>query len=159
MRFDVSTGRQSQVSWADYVADRRSRPGLFTGPDRRPRGCISCETNRDGLYPSLWFVARDDRLVLGGDYGLAFQEVPFTPTVTLTGRRLHLRVPARYLDSQEWRTSQWLDADRVVLAGHGPHSSDGPALFTCRLSTGACRHLVTLPDNVNTVAAENGGRG
>ena len=57
------------------------------------------------------------------------------------------------------RATQWLDADRVVLVGHGLHSYDGPALFECRLSTGSCRYRVTLPDNVNTVAGENGGRG
>jgi hypothetical protein len=160
MRFDVASGRQSRVSWADYEADRRRRPGLFTGPNRRPAGCISCVVNRDGLYPSIMLVPRGGRLVLGGDYGLDVRAIPgSTPTVALTGRPVHLRVPARYLDSEEWRTSQWLDADRVVLAGHGLHSYGGPALFDCRLSTGECRYVVTLPDNVNTVAGETGGRG
>jgi hypothetical protein len=158
-RFDVASGRQSEVSWSEYVADRRSRPGLFAGPSRRPAGCISCVVDRDGLYPSIMLVPRGRRLVLGGDYGLELREVPFTPTVVRTGDPVRLRVPRRYLDSEEWRTSQWLDADRVVLAGHGLHSYDGPALFECRLSTGSCRYRVTLPDNVNTVAGENGGRG
>jgi hypothetical protein len=132
MRFDPASGRQSQVSTADYDADRRARPGLLTGraADRQIR--------RGVMF--LSFVRRGDRLVGGGVWEAA--EPGFPSTVALTGQPLRLRHPARNArraardDPQVLQLTQWLDPDRVVLLDDYAHETD---LVTCRLSTGECR--------------------
>ncbi len=153
-RFDTATGVHTQVSWADYQADRRSRPGLLTGPDQRPRGCISCVISPDGLYRALSFVRRGGRLVLGGDYGLDFRAVSpedrFTPTVALTDRPVRLRLPRHYEDAERWLITQWLDPDHVVLLADGEPAGVTDVgktieLLICDLSTGSCR-IAAGPD-------------
>lgn len=122
MRFDLASREQSRVSRADYVADRRARPGLLIG--RHDHGQSSV---------FLDFRRRGDRLVVDGG----------EPTVVLTGQPLRLRVPAgdRHLDGLT--LTQWLDADRVVLVGNDSH--DGNDLVVCRLSTGRCQ-VAVRPD-------------
>jgi hypothetical protein len=154
MRFDRATGTQGQLTWADYQADRRSRPGLLTGPDQRPRGCISCVISPDGLYRALSFVRRGSRLVLGGDYGLDFRAVSpedrFTPTVALTDRPVRLRLPRHYEDAERWLITQWLDPEHVVLLADGEPAGVTDIgktieLLICDLSTGSCR-IAAGPD-------------
>jgi hypothetical protein len=136
MRFDTASGRQSPISMADYEADRRARPGLLTGPsnDRQIR--------RGVMY--LHFVRHGNRLVADGvREGRPDGGKEFTPTVALTGQPLRLRLPASDRNPDEFHMTQWLDGDRVVLDSH---SVDGPDLLVCRLSTGACRLAVHIPD-------------
>jgi len=157
MRFDRATGAQHQVSWADYVADRRSRPGLLTGPDHRPAGCISCVISPDGLYRALSFVRHGRRLVLGADYGLDFRAVSpedrFAPTVALTGQPVRLRLPPHYEDAERWLITQWLDPDQVVLLADGEPAGVSDLgktveLLVCRLTTGDCR-VAAGPDQAD----------
>jgi hypothetical protein len=146
-RLDIGSGIQSEVTWAEYQAERRSRPGLLTGPDRRPSACLTCGVRRDGLYPSLSFVRRGRRLVVAGDFGLRIRALPVADrrtTVALTGQPVLLRLPPRSREAEQWVLTQWLDPDRVVLWADG-----APAgvrilgkrfeLLVCRLSTGGCR--------------------
>lgn len=148
MRFDVATGQQTQVRWADYVADRRSRPELLTGPDHSPQGCQTCVISPDGLYHWLSFVRIGHGLVLGDDYGLDFRavtpEARFAPTVARTGRPVRLRLPAHYEDAERWVLTQWLDPDQVVLWADGEPAGVSDLgktieLLVCRLTTGECR--------------------
>jgi hypothetical protein len=166
-RFDPATGVHTQVSWADYQADRRTRPGLLTGPDHRPRGCISCVISPDGLYRALSFVRRGDHLVLGADYGLDFKAVSpedeFTPTVALNDRPVRLRLPPRYEDAERWLITQWLDPDHVVLLADGEPAGVTDVgktieLLVCRLSTGDCR-VEAGPDQADGVFTPAGPAG
>jgi hypothetical protein len=138
MRFEKASSLQSEVDWAGYEADRRSRPGVLTGPydgDARVEGPVT--------YDSIGFERRGRRLVAaGGGSGAGF-----IPTVALTGRPVRLRLPAGDRTSDALAITQWLDADRVVLVG--PHSyggADGTELLVCRLSTGGCRLAARFPD-------------
>ena len=145
MRFDKASGRQSRVNWADYEADRRTRPGLLTGPydgDAHVRGDVD--------YDSIGFARRADRLV-GWSRGV---EIPLT--VAMTGQPLRLHLPTAYTPSRRYShgmnlsdltIAQWLDADRVVLA-----DDDTTDLLVCRLSTGGCRVAVRIPGD-NYLAA------
>jgi hypothetical protein len=136
MRYEKASGLQTQVDWTGYEADRRSRPGVLTGPydgDARVEGPVD--------YESIGFVRRGARLV-GWSRGVA---IPLT--VALTDRPLRLRPPAGHRTADTLAITQWLDADRVVLVG--PHSyggADGTELLVCRLSTGGCRLAVRFPD-------------
>lgn len=167
MRLDRATGAQDRVTWADYQADRRSRPGLLTGPDHRPRSCISCVISPDGLYRALSFVRRGHRLVLGADYGLAFRAVTpedrFAPTVALTGQPVRLRLPPHYEDAERWLIAQWLDPDRVVLLADGEPADvtdrgKTVELLTCALSTGDCR-IAAGPDQADGAFTLSGPAG
>ena len=143
MRFDTDSGRQSRVSVADFDADRRSRPGLLTGPSGPER--------RGGLFAR--FVSDGWRLLATGDE----PGDRFTPTVALTGRPVRLRLPSRDREPSDRALTQWLDADRVVLAG--TDSADGTDLLVCRLSTGSCRLAVHLPGDGYTEPGPAGIRG
>jgi hypothetical protein len=131
--YETASGRHSRVSTADYEADRRARPGLFTGPSDDP------QIRRGVMY--LHFVRHGNRLVADGIWET--RGVEFIPTVALTGQPLRLRLPAGDRNPHNFHMTQWLDGDRVVL---DPHSEDGPDLLVCRLSTGACRLAVHVPD-------------
>jgi hypothetical protein len=135
MRFEKASGLQAQVGWAGYEADRRSRPGVLTGP--------SDDSVARGGGPALRFVRRGGRLVAdGGEPGAGF-----IPTLALTGRPVRLRMPAGDRTSDALAITQWLDADRVVLvAPHSYGGADGTELLVCRLSTGGCRLAVRFPD-------------
>jgi hypothetical protein len=151
MRFEKASGLQAQVGWADYEADRRSRPGVLTGPyvgDARVEGPVS--------YEFIGFVRRGGRLFAdGGEPGAVF-----TPTVALTGRPVRLRMPAGDRTSDALAISQWLDADRVVLvAPHSYSGADGTELLVCRLSTGGCRLAARFPDANYTEAGPAGIHG
>jgi hypothetical protein len=122
MRFDTTSGQQSRVSRADYLADRRARPGLLTEADDHGRGSLFLD-----------FKRRGDRLVV--DRG--------QPTVALTGQPLRLRLPADDRNPHRLTLTQWLDPDRVVLVGTDSH--DGNDLVVCRLSTGSCQRAVRVP--------------
>jgi hypothetical protein len=92
--------------------------------------------------------------------------------VTPDGKPLRLELPpGRHYPEGLW-IAQWLDADRLAITGVRPHvppcsaspggcatTHDDPDLMVCRLSTGSCRFVVTLPDNRNTLAGQHGGRG
>jgi hypothetical protein len=130
MRFDTASGRQTRVSADDYDADRRSRPGLVTGPSGSAR--------RGGLF--LSFVPEGRRLFAAG----VEPGARFTPTVALTGRPLRLLLPREDRNPSDHALTQWLDGDRVVLVE--PESRDGTHLLVCRLSTGTCRLVARLPD-------------
>jgi hypothetical protein len=137
-RFEKASGLQAQVDWAGYESDRRSRPGVLSGPyvgDAKVEGPVT--------YEFLGFVRRGGRLFADGGE----PDAVFTPTVALTGRPVRLRMPAGDRSSDALAITQWLDADRVVLVG--PHSyggADGTELLVCRLSTGVCRLAVRFPD-------------
>ena len=135
MRFDAGSGQQTEVTSADYEADRLGRPGVLTGP--------SDDSVARGGGPALRFVRRGQHLVAdGGDPG-----AEFTPTVALTGRPVRLRLPAGYRTSDDLAITQWLDADSVVLvAPHSYGGADGTELLVCRLSTGGCRLAVRFLD-------------
>jgi hypothetical protein len=139
MRFDTASGRQTQVSTADYDADRRARPGLLTG--RSGDGQI-----RRGVV-FLSFLRHGDRLVAGGTWEA--RDPGFPSAVALTGRPLRLRHPARDArkeardDPQVLQMTQWLDPDRVVLLDDYDDETD---LVTCRLSTGGCRVTLRIAD-------------
>lgn len=124
MRYDTTSGQQSQVSRADYLADRQARPGVLTESD--PDGAGS-------LF--LPFIRRGDRLV--ADHGEL-------PTVAQSGLPLRLRLPADERTPQGLMLTQWLDPDRVVLVGTNSH--DGHDLVVCRLSTGRCQVAVHIPN-------------
>ena len=132
MRFDTASGNGTEVSPDEVEADRRSRPGLLAGPSGVP------EERRGVMW--LRFLRRGDHLVAAGQE----RDVSFTPTVVLTGRPVRLRLPARFDDPEDLALTQWLDADRVVLAGGGPDNATD--LFVCRLSTGTCRPAVRFSD-------------
>jgi hypothetical protein len=138
MRFEKASGLQARVDWAGYEADRRSRPGVLTGPyigDARVEGPVT--------YEFIGFVRRGARLLAdGGEPG-----VGFIPTLALTGRPVRLRMPAGDRTSDALAITQWLDADRVVLvAPHSYSGADGTELLVCRLSTGGCRLAASFPD-------------
>jgi hypothetical protein len=135
MRFDTASGQQTEVTGADYEADRLGRPGVLTGP--------SDDSVAHGGGPALRFVRRGGRLVAdGGEPGAGF-----IPTLALTGRPVRLRMPAGDRTSDALAITQWLDADRVVLvAPHSYGGADGTELLVCRLSTGGCRLAVRFPD-------------
>ncbi len=135
MRFDTASGRQSPVSMADYQADRRARPGLFTGPsdDRQIR--------RGVMF--LSFVRHGNRLVAGGIWE-AGTESEFTASVTTTGQPVRLRLPPSDRNLNDLKVTQWLDPDRVVLVAND--SSDRTGLLVCRLSTGGCQMAVRSSD-------------
>jgi hypothetical protein len=135
LRFDTASGRQTEVTWADYEADRVTRPGVLTGPSD---GSVA-----RGGGPALRFLRRGQRLVAdGGDPG-----AEFIPTVALTGRPVRLRMPAGDRSSDALALTQWLDADRVVLvAPHSYGGADGTELLVCRLSTGGCQLAARFPD-------------
>jgi hypothetical protein len=153
-RFDPATGRQTEVTWAEYTADRRARPGLVTTADG------------DRMYVHL--VARGRELAVSRqDSGKVLPAV-----VTVSGQELKLRLPAGYRYPDGLDLTQWLDADRVVLAGVRPYvpacsrspagcrwTHDDPDVLVCRLSTGSCRFVARLPDNRNTLAGQHGGYG
>jgi hypothetical protein len=122
MRFDTTSGQQTWVSRAAYLADRRARPGLLTGPHDHGRGSLFVDINRRG-----------DRLVVD----------PGT-TVALTGQPLRLRLPASDRNPENFLLTQWLDPDRVVLVGTDSHHDND--LVVCRFSTGRCRLTVRIPD-------------
>ena len=128
MRYDTASGQQSRVSRADYLVDRRSRPGLLT------------ESSSDGVGSLfLPFIRRGDRLV--SDHGEL-------PTVAQSGLPLRLRLPADERTPQGLMLTQWLDPDRVVLVGTNSH--DGHDLVVCRLSTGRCQVAVHIPNTTRT---------
>jgi hypothetical protein len=130
MRFDTRSGQQTPVSRADYLADRRARPGLLTEAHDHGRGSLFLD-----------FTRRGDRLVADGG----------EPTVVLTGQPLRLRMPADDRNPHGLTLTQWLDPDRVVLVGTDSH--DGTDLVVCRLSTGRCQVAVRIPDaNFNFTA-------
>ena len=139
MRLDTASGGQSQVSAADYDADRQARPGLLTGrsEDRQIR--------RGVLF--LSFVRHGDRLVAGGIWEAG--DPGFPATVALTGQPLGLRYPVRNAhreigaDPQVLTLTQWLDPDRVVLLDDHDDQTD---LLICRLSTGECRLTLRIAD-------------
>ena len=135
MRFDAGSGQQTEVTSADYEADRLGRPGVLTGP--------SDDSVARGGGPALRFVRRGHHLLAdGGDPG-----AEFIPTLALTGRPVRLRMPAGDRTSDALAITQWLDADRVVLvAPHSYGGADGTELLVCRLSTGGCRLAVRFPD-------------
>lgn len=139
MRFDTADGRQSQVSTADYDADRRARPGLLTGRSDDP------QIRRGVVF--LSFARHGDRLVAGGTWEAA--QPGFPSTVALTGQPLRLRHPARNArreareDPQVLQLTQWLDPDRVVLLDDYDDAVD---LVICRLSTGGCRVTLRVAD-------------
>jgi hypothetical protein len=131
MRFEKPSGLQAQVGWASYEADRRSRPGVLTGPydgDTRVDGPVD--------YEFIGFVRRGAGLV-GWSRGVA---IPLT--VPLTDRPLRLRLPATDLTSEDLAIAQWLGADQVVLFGTG--ESPRTDVLVCRLSTGSCRLVARL---------------
>lgn len=137
MRFDTASGRHTSVSTAEYDADRRTRPGLFTGQSRDPH------VRRGAMF--LSFVRRGERLVARGTWEAG--EPGFPSTVALTGQPLRLSHPARHPrrgnqdDPHVLQLTQWLDPDRVVLLdGY----DDGTDLVICRLSTGGCRVAVRV---------------
>ena len=166
MRFDVASQEQTEVTWTEYVADRRSRPRLLTGPNRRIEGCTSCIVSRDGLYHSLTFVRDGRRLVPGGDFGLTIRALPASEqatTVAVTGRPVRLRLPSGYEDAEQWLLTQWLDDDRVVLLADGepPDVKDvgkTVELLVCRLSTGSCR-ITAGPEQADGVFTPPGWAG
>jgi hypothetical protein len=96
MRFDTTSGQQTPVGRADYLADRRARPGLLTEAHDHGRGSLFLD-----------FKRRGDRLVADGG----------APTVVLTGQPLRLRMPADDRTPHRLTLTQWLDPDRVVLVG------------------------------------------
>lgn len=166
MRFDVGSQLQTEVTWDEYVADRRSRPGLLTGPDHRPPGCISCVISPDGLYRSHSFVRRGSRLVLGADYGLRIHALPASDrsiTVALTGTPVNLRLPRGYEDAERWVLTQWLDADHIVLWADGEPAGvtdrgKTVELLICQLSTGDCR-VAAGPDQADGLFTPPGPAG
>ena len=130
LRFDTTSGQQSRVSRAAYLADRQARPGLLTGPRDHGQGSLF-----DG------FERRGDRLFVdGGD-----------PTLVLTGQPLRLRLPADNRNPDNLTLTQWLDPDRVVLVGTDSHHDND--LVVCRLSTGRCQVTVRIPDAIHNFAA------
>ncbi len=135
MRYEKASGLQAQVDWAGYEADRRSRPGVLTGPydgDARVEGLVD--------YEFIGFFRRGARLISSS------RAVPIPLTVALTGRPVRLHLPAGYRHSDDLTITQWLDADRVVLVGADPNDDFlGTELLVCRLSTGGCRLAVRLP--------------
>jgi hypothetical protein len=154
MLFDVATGTQTATTWADYLAERRSRPGLVSTPEG------------DWTYGHL--VAQGRRIVVAGQDS----DPVLSATVSATGQPLRLRLPAGRRYPEGLDIAQWLDADRVVLSGVRPYAPacsrrpggctwthDDPDLLVCRLSTGGCRFVLRLPDNRNTLAGQHGGRG
>jgi hypothetical protein len=140
MRFEKASGLQAQVDWAGYDADRRSRPGVLSGPydgDTRVEGPV--------LYEFLGFVRRGGRLVADAGHPGG----GFVPTVALTGRPVRLRLAAYDRTSDALVITAWLDADRVVLVGtdSAPGAEGTTDLLVCRLSTGGCRLAVRFHDS------------
>ncbi len=144
MRLDTSTGTQTEVPWATYISDRRSRPRLFFGPTDRPDAPFNpFPDNRPGAE-AITFGRQGDRLVaedLGG--------VAAAARLGLSGPEVRLRLPAGYDDADAFFTVEWLDDVRVVLMADNKDD-----LFVCRLPGGRCKAVAKGP-----LFADFGGRG
>jgi hypothetical protein len=130
-RFDVRRGTQVRVSWASYIADRRSRPRLLS----------STGADEPVFFEKTHFTRHGDRLV-GGDLGLG---QTYTVRDARTGTPIPLRLPRGYDAAQDnFHLAQWLDDESfTVVAGWYGHDelTDGDILL-CRTSGGRCRVLV-----------------
>jgi hypothetical protein len=135
MRLDVSTGRQLQIPWASYVADRRSRPRTPVSPqiEEIDDGRVVTPGHAEPKF-SEGFTFRPDGTHLLGDDGT----VEVTVRVARTGKPLKLRVCPGYTDADFFGIIQWIGDDRVVVS-----AEDAGDLFICRLSSGRCRIAVT----------------
>jgi hypothetical protein len=138
-RLETSTGTESEVPWAAYVSDRRSRPRTFTRP-------IRGEANTPGpVYDdSINFLHRGGRLVADDGGG---GEV--TARLASSGKPVRLRLPDGYADVDAFFMLTWLDDDRVVLQADNDRD-----LLVCRLPGGRCHTVVEGP-----VLADFAGRG
>lgn len=137
MRFDVTTGQQTTVSWESYWATRRSWSRTLMSP---PHGVeISDASGTHVVRPPHADPELNDKYgfrlegtrLLGGDYG-----VDVTVRLAQTGQRLQVRMPARYPSGTAFGITQWLDDNHVVM-----WSEDG-SLLVCPVPDGRCRTIV-----------------
>jgi hypothetical protein len=144
MRLDTATGTQTEVPWATYISDRRSRPRLFFGPTDKPDSPYNpFPYNRPGAE-KITFGRQGDRLVAeDGSGGVV------TARVGPNGEPVRLRLAPGYPEVDDFFMVGWLDDDRVVLQADNDNS-----LLVCRLPSGRCRTVVAGP-----LLADFGGRG
>jgi hypothetical protein len=149
LRYDVASDRTDTIDRETYEAELRAEPRAFQGA----RG-DSVSRVRVAVSALGWTFTRDGQRLVPGDPSLA----------RTTGEPVDLRWPgaAAVSDPAEgfW-VSQWLDDDRVVLAGY-QDTGDGPDgigmadsyaasyvdLLVCTLSTGVCD--LTVPRSPDT---------
>jgi hypothetical protein len=139
MRLDASTGIQTEVPWAAYMSDRRSRPRMFSRP-------IRGEANTPGpVYDDTINFLREGNHLVADDGG----GVVVTARVASTGEPVRLRLATGYPEVDDFFMIAWLDDNRVALQADNDNS-----LLVCRLPSGLCRTVVKGP-----VLADFGGRG
>ena len=137
MRFDVTTGQQTTVSWASYWAARHSWSRTLMSPPHGVEVSDSSGTHvvrpphADPELNDTFGFQFDGTHLQGGDFG-----VPVSVRLARTGQPLQLRVPAGYPTGSYFGISQWLDDDHVVM-----WSEDG-SLLVCPVPDGRCRTVV-----------------
>ena len=130
MRLETSTGEQTEVSWAAYQADRRSRPRMLSGPYTGDAGLAG-----PVFHENTAFVRVGDRLVAHD------RDVDFTAREARTDKALRLRLPSGYTSADTFELVQWLDDDRVAVFAYRDRMTeiaDAGDIFVCRLSSGRC---------------------
>lgn len=137
MKFDVTTGQQTTVSWESYWATRRGWPRTLMSP---PHGEEISDANGTHvvrpphadpeLNDSYGFRLEGTRL-LGDDRG-----VEVSVRLAQTGQPLQLRMPDGYPSGSYFGITQWLDDNHVVV-----WSEDG-SLLVCPVPDGRCRTTV-----------------
>lgn len=133
MRFDMSTGEQTALSYAAYRAERLTWPRTLLSPllEEVDEGTVVRPPHAAPKIDDVsGFLVHDGRLV--GDDG----SIPVTLRLARTGEALRLRVPRRYPDDAALYLLQWLDDDHVVVG-----DEDG-RLLVCPVPRGRCRTVV-----------------
>jgi hypothetical protein len=121
VRYDVSTGRRTRASEADFLADTRKTPPILV------------VGSPDSMDPAESFTVVDSQL--GVD---TRSETPGSAFVAATDERLRVGVPEQY-EGVTLYIYQWLDEDRFALVAEGgvKRAPIGDLLL-CRISAGQC---------------------